>query len=186
MRFSGTKYDVEKWLAGPLTWRMSMSYGTRTLREYGGYTNEWKKVIIFKSPKVKKEEPVKCLKQEILSFPEAGTAAVVKSHVELPATLPSSALRQSQRHNTESKYREPHTFLQAGSAVSSDWVAQGITQPGLRNLWGWRLHSLSGHPLLEFQSVFLTCVVSSDLCGRTWVFQALSQATSVKSSLWQV
>lgn len=77
---------------------------------------------------MEKEEPVKCLKQDIFSFPEAGTAAVVKNHTELPATLPSSALKQTQRHNIELKYPEPHMLLQAGSAVSSDAVAQGITQ----------------------------------------------------------
>lgn len=41
------------------------------------------------------------LKQDIFSFLEAGTAAVVKHLTDLPAALPSSTLKRAQSHRAE-------------------------------------------------------------------------------------
>lgn len=47
------------------------------------------------------------------------------------------------------------SLLNTGSTLNSAQIAQGFTQLDLRNLQGWRLHSLSGQPV-----PLLDCVLS--------------------------
>lgn len=140
---------------------------------------------------MEKQDPVKCLKQDIFSFPESGRPAAVSNCTELPAALsfsqtsPESHLVKNPRPTQvegPSAGFQSNTLLQAGSTVSSDPVAQ--TSQVLGTSEDGDCTALVGNLFLNSRK-FRRELESYNMGRRTWMFQASSQVTCIKSSLCQ-